>query len=416
MRTRRARAILVVAIALAQVVAACGGGSAPTPTTKRPTPTPAKPTATPKTHTVAPSADVVKVFDSVRAACAISQAWGGLSPVPELASCARPVSSWNPIPTGSIVTTSTCGEAWLDTGCGTLYVFGGSNLEISNCPPPVTPGSGCLTSGSVGWADMPCANKLAIATASGTIRLVGTWVSATYVEERQLTLFAVFDGTGEVTAVVDPQNAVVTSPQSIEAGSFWFTVPGDQPADVAGLAPRVAHPFRDLPAIVGELNLQSTFAAITARAAADGKDISGVPAMPVVNVRLGGGELERADARDPVLLAYDWDNNAKKQFAQVDLPVVALAQTDPPRDLRAQSWDFQHASTLATDAGIEQMQVAVIVEESPELVAYGDGFVSMLKELRLAPERVIAVDGDAAAALFNKYIEAGQAVVWLGMH
>jgi len=49
-------------------------------------------------------------------------------------------------------------------------------------------------------------------------------------------------------------------------------------------------------------------------------------------------------------------------------------------------------------------------------VAYGDGFVSMLKELRLAPERVIAVDGDAAAALFNKYIAAGQAVVWLGMH
>jgi hypothetical protein len=399
MANRRVRGASIVAIILVQVAAACGGGASPGAST----------------HTLAPSAKVVKVFGDAAAGCAIAQAWAGLSPIPELTSCASPVASWATIPKNSLVSASSCGQAWLDTECGQVYVFGGSSLSLAQCDGPPGPATTCVNAGSIGWADTGCADDVAIATATGSITLVGTWVSATYVEERQLTLFTVFDGTGEVIPVIDVGQGTLGDGQTIERSTFWFTVPGDAPANVAGLEPRVAHPFTDLPSIVNELRLESAFAAIIQRAGADGADISGVPAMPVVNVRLAGGDLGRAEAREAALLAFDWDAAAGVIFEQEDVPVVALAAVDPPLDLRAQPRDEVKASELVKTGALEGLPISLIVRESPELARLTDDYLEALRGIGLSPDRQFVGSVEQGAELFNKLVADGAPVIWIEM-
>jgi hypothetical protein len=418
MDRHRSRAFLAIALAIGLIDASCGSGSPSPVPTHGPTAQGGEtsaPAATIPTHTLAPSADVVKILTDASAGCAISQVSAGPPPVPILTDCASPVGKWTPLPAGSIVTTNAGGCAWLSTVCGRLYVFQGSRLQVATCPPPAS-GSACLNYGSVAWAESNCSNQVAIATPGGSIRLIGTWVSATYVEDRQLTIFTVFDGIGEVRAVVDQASGKIGDPAQVDSGNFWFTAPGDQPADVAGLRAREAHPFSDLPAIVHELHLETWFDAITEQARLDNVDVSSVPAMPVLDVRMAGGKLDGVDAQQAAVLAFDWATAIKQFFNQPDLAALALAGDNPPIDLLAQIQDFQRASEIVKTAGLEGLPVQVIVEETHELVGLGDKYIPTLKELRLSPQLVVATSHEQATDMFNKTIADGGAAVWFSQH
>jgi hypothetical protein len=138
--------------------------------------------------------------------------------------------------------------------------------------------------------------------------------------------------------------------------------------------------------------------------------------MPVLDVRMGGGKLDGIDAQQAAVLAFDWPSQIKQFFNAPDLAAVALAGDNAPIDLLAQIADFRRASAIVKTAGLDGLPVAVIVEETHELVALGDVYTTMLKELRLAPEMVVASSHDQGAALFNRDIAAGTAAIWFSQH
>jgi len=404
----RARFTGFAALAASLVlVAACDGaiGGSPTP---RPV------TASPVTF--APSQGAVMTLDEIGAACAITKAWGGLgSPVPLLAPCSQPVSSYPSLPSGSVVTTDSCGQAWLKTDCGTLYVFQATSLTASTCQPPgAVNSSGCLTSGTVAWAGSSCPSEVVIGTPGAGIRLSGTWVSATYLEEEQLTLFAVFDGVGEATPLLDAGGQKAGAPATVAAGNFWFSAPGDQAPVVADVPGRVAQPFERLPDVVRELHLESWFSAVLDRAAQDGIDLSQVPPIPVVNVRLAGGDLEDPRAREPLLLGFDWGARAKVSLPAGDRAIVALAGDDPPLDLLAQVANIDLAQRLMKEHG--GFAVEVIWEERGDLGGLMKEYLGTLLQLGLDAQDRPAVDSEDAASMFADFVTKEQAVIWLSDH
>ena len=137
-----------------------------------------------------------------------------------------------------------------------------------------------------------------------------------------------------------------------------------------------------------------------------------MPAIPVLDVRMAGGKLDGVDAQQAAVLVFDWKPVITRLFNQPDLAAVALAGDNPPIDLLVQTRDFQRASEIVKTAGLDGLPVTVIVEETHELVALGDSYTTMLKELRLSPALMVATSHDQAVALFNKTIADGSAAVW----
>jgi hypothetical protein len=400
------RATLVAAVAIGCTVA----GPTTAPTTHLPTPTPA-------IHTLAPSAKVVKVFDQVSAACAINAAYAGLSPVPQLPDCSLPVSMWGSIPQGSLVTTSSCGEAWLDTDCGKLYVFGGSSLQASTCDPTTgASGSACVEYGTVGWAGSGCDQEVVIATASGSIRLAGTWISATYDRDRSLTLFAVFDGSAVATAVVDPESQTVAEPTELVAGTFWFTTPGVDDPEVAGIPARRAIPFTELPLLVRELHLEAAFASILRQASADGIDVAEVPHVPTVTVRLGGPQFATPEATEAVARAFDWRSTIGAIIGRDDFAAYLMVGDEAPRDLLPVTADAEVSTDMMLRAKL--FGATVTWDPSSELDKIAGTFVEALDSMQFAEfeyfdaRDVSARQGETAAAIYDVVSRDGPAI-WL---
>lgn len=405
--TASLRATLMAAVAMG----CTGTGSTSAPGSTQP------PTPTPAIHTLAPSAKVLKVFEDVAAACAINAAYGGLSPVPQLPDCSLPISMWNSIPKNSLVTTSSCGEAWLDTDCGYLYVFGGSSLQASTCDPTTTAtGSACVEYGSIGWASSGCDQEVVIATASGSVRLTGTWISATYDRERGLTLFAVFDGAAVATAVVDPERQIVAEPTELAAGTFWFTTPGVDAADVAGLPARRAIPFDELPALVRELHLETAFASILHQASADGIAVADVPHVPTVTVRLGGPQFATPEAAEAVISAFDWRPTIGSIIGRDDFAAYVVVGDEAPRDLLPVTADAELATNMMLKA--ELFKAAVTWDPGPELDKIAGTFIGAINSMQYAEfEYFAAADvparaGETAAAVFDGF-SGDSAVIWL---
>ena len=414
----RARCLILVL-----ALAGCTGGASPSPsatvTTSSAKSSTAAPHVTPTaapTKTLAPSAKAVKIFDSSLAACAIDEAYAGLSPIPRLPNCALPVGTSSPIPANSLVTTNACGEAWLDTGCGELYVFGGSNVRVSTCPESSATGSACVEYGSAAWYGHVCDQEVRIITPAGTIHLQGTWMSATYDPERRVALFVVFDGAGEAFPVLDDAGQRLGEATAVPAGRFWFTVPGDQPVEIAGLPSRQALPFDELPRIIAELHLETAFASIFRQASADGVDLSGVPDMPTLTVRLGGPQFGSSAAVDAVLRAYDWRETIGSILGRDDFTANVVVGTDPPRDLLPITRDAE----AATNAMLEGKLFSALVTWSPtpELDKIASTYIDALKSLQYAEfQYFAATDGHARpeetpAAIWNEFV-ADSPVIWL---
>jgi hypothetical protein len=174
------------------------------------------------------------------------------------------------LPAGSVVRTDDIGEATLKVkGCDlTIYLYQQGELMRSACSRSEA-ASGNITCALAGTAafNNKCAEQVVIETNTARLELTGTWVSITYMPERQLSLAMVFDGLAEAEAVVDPESGVETTPTTVGSGHFWFTDPETEP--VAGLEPRVPHPFENLPAVIEELGLDPWMERLQASAAQD---------------------------------------------------------------------------------------------------------------------------------------------------
>ncbi len=405
-RVARRIAGLVTSMALAL---GCAG---PAPTATSPAPT-ATQTATATPQSAPPE---IGIFGQpVDAGCAIDTAWGagpGVTVLPRLPDCAQPVSRWQSLSAGGTLATDSCGEAWLNTSCGRIYLFQDGRLQTSLCNRATAVQNGyCQLENSSAWQST-CSGQVQITTPDAALRLEGTWASTTYLPDSSVSLFAVFEGSG--TATANAASGGTLPAQEIGTGEFWFSVPDGRPAPIDDVPARTAQPIDRLPAVARRLGLESWFATIVAMAANDG--VTSLPEMPVINLRAAGGRLSEPRIWDALLLTMAWDEQVKVSFPEGDGSIFALNGKAPPRDLRVQARNFKRASDLIHELAPDRFPVTVIAERTrgdDDLVAR---WVAQLRELSFRPVTVEATDAEDGAKLFAKLVGAETATIWIAGH
>jgi len=420
-------------LAVILVVTGCGPQPSPSGTTPTAVPSSAAPTettlvspsppASPSDSTVTPSPTppegTVVLFDNSDVSCAIGRAWAGdrlESPIPALPQCGSPAPPTRRVSAGGLVVTDACGQATVTSACGTIYVFHDSTLTFSRCDrQTAVTGNACLADGAIAWDNTCSGDRAAIATPSASLTLSGTWMSAVYLAERDLALFAVLDGEGGATAI-DEQGAPVDDRDAVRKGEFWFSSPGSDPPRVAGLEPRTAYAMEDLPRVARELRLDTWFAAIRRQAEASRVDIGVIPDIPAINLRGRGGPLDDRRVQDAVLLTTDWFDIVNELFPNGEGRIVSLIGSEgPPFDIRDMETDVERAQQLLKDAGAEGFSVTVIADDAPGLGALVDFYSGTLEDIGLSAD-VRILDTAGAVEVYGELVERGEPTLWFATH
>jgi len=425
--------ILARAIVMGTVVAlvgACGGSppASPSPTVNPthshavasssvstgPTSTPSRPPSTspPAGPTTTPVGYVSPLHDS-DLACAIGQveaAETNAAPVTPVTDCAPQPRFSKRIRNGGLVTTDPCGEAILDSKCGTVYVFQDSEMRFSACDRQTTTAAGCIT-GTMAW-DNTCPEGVAsIVSPPARLDLHGTWISATYLPQRQIALFTVLEG--EARAIpIDATGAPIGDGVDVPAGTFWFGGINGQPATVAGLEEHQAYAIERLPAVVEELQLASVMAAISRQATSDGVR-STIDTPNVINIRARGGPFDKVDVQQALLLAMDWRTAAKVAYPDGNGRIYALIGDIAPGDTASLSRDFAAAAKAIEAAGLTDTTVNVVADEDAAVRQVVDRYLGVLKELRLTPRFGGFLAPEKAAKQYEDLGSKGEPTIWL---
>ncbi len=114
-----------------------------------------------------------------------------------------------------------------------IFIFFDTRLQRSACNQAASDGNTtCLEEGSAVFEN--CHNHL-VQTASGKVKLLGTWASVTYLPDQKLTLLAVTEGETSVQPVLDDGEPDHGIPVEVGAGEYyihgagsriWFRRPG----------------------------------------------------------------------------------------------------------------------------------------------------------------------------------------------
>ena len=315
---------------------------------------------------------------------------------------------------GGLVTTDPCGQAVLNSRCGTIYVFQDSGLRFSHCDQQTAfSAAGCLTDGTIAWNNTCPAGVATIVSPNASIELHGTWVSATYLPDRQLTLFTVLEGEAVATPL-DATGAPSGVPQDIPRNAFWFTAPLDpagEPATVGGVAAQAVRPIEEIEPVIGELQLESWMAAVKTRAGTDGVKTD-LPAKPVINVRGRGGPFDDKAIQEALLLSMDWPTVIAGEFPRGESNVFALIGDRAPSNLAFHSQDLGAARGVIERSGLVETPVTLIVDDTEKVSILGKIYTAALEDIFLRVE-FVAMPPDEGAKLYEDRGSQGLPTIWL---
>jgi len=167
------------------------------------------------------------------------------------------------------------------SGCLNIYLFQESGLVKAPCSRSALKGGNifCFLRGFSGIYKR-CAERVVLETPSAEIQLNGTWLSVTYLPERQASVIALFDGRAQVRPVLNSAERTLGEPSEVAAGQFWFSAPDGISQPVAGLAARQSHSLERFPAVIQELKLEPWIDRLRQRAQADKIPFPELPSGP----------------------------------------------------------------------------------------------------------------------------------------
>ncbi len=168
---------------------------------------------------------------------------GEADPLPEVS-----VDAAQPFPVNFLATTGQDGEAVIkgeiEGATCSIFLFFDTRLERSACNRAASAGNTtCLEEGSVVFEN--CHNHV-VKTASGEVKLLGTWASVTYLPAQKMTLLAVTEGDTSVQAVLDDTSQAMGSPVAVGAGEYFYTAPDQDFQAVPGVPARRAVPLYEI--------------------------------------------------------------------------------------------------------------------------------------------------------------------------
>ena len=159
-----------------------------------------------------------------------------------------------PFPLNFQANTSRDGEAVIkgnvEGASCSIFIFFDTRLQRSACNQAASDGNTtCLEEGSAVFEN--CHNHL-VQTASGEVKLLGTWASVTYLPGQKLTLLAVTEGETSVQPVLDDANQTMGIPVEVGAGQYLYTAPDRVMQAVPGVPPRQAVPLNKIEQILAQ--------------------------------------------------------------------------------------------------------------------------------------------------------------------
>lgn len=140
---------------------------------------------------------------------------------------------WHALQTGDRVNTDENGEAELDIAkCMRIFLFMRGALTKAPCPKSasISGNALCAQSGTAAFNNS-CGSQVVIETGSAEIRLRGTYLSVTYLPDRQLTLVTVLKGKVDVRRVTNVEQRAMGDWVEVNEGQMWMSVPDDKRAE-----------------------------------------------------------------------------------------------------------------------------------------------------------------------------------------
>jgi hypothetical protein len=367
-----------------------------------------------------PTPKVAVIQQSAQVRCELAEVWAGASgasPLPQLGDCGL-ANNWHNLSADDWVTTDEDGEAWVDIDdCEIIYVFQSSGLIRAACPKSDYTGGNvtCSVEGTSAYNNA-CASEVIIQTPSSELVLEGTWLSVTYLEDRQLTLVIVLQGQVQVRPVLDGESFKLGEPVEVSAGQLLYTAPDAVLERIGDLPPREPLPLEQLKPLAEALALQPWLERVWERAKTDGH------AFPPpwqeaggVTLRGGGGPLEDERVQEAVLTAVDWQAVTERVLAGQDVAVAVELPSWQLDDVRSQAYDPEKAHALLAEAGVEGFEPTVMYPLNDE--ALGALVQEMAEQLGAIgiEAQLEPMTGDAAdwEARTRYIIMAGEPVLWL---
>ncbi len=295
---------------------------------------------------------IVETGIDVEAGCAITRALGGSDPavLSELLACESPVEDWTLIRAGGSVTTDPSGQAWLDFAdraigekCGRVYVFHDGELQRS----PDLPGGLQIKSGTALWRN-ECSGLITVETPSANVTLQGTSIIVSYLptedreDPRDMTFVAILDGWVEATPLIEMNSDVSGSMAVVEQQQFWFSTPGEEPDDVAGLDAREPHSFSELPGFIDAMGIESWMATAIDAAVSEGIPTGEMPRPEVAQLRGAGGALNERAIQNGLIEAInedEWQTQVDVLFPDRQGTMVTLIGDQAPINVQRLPFD-----------------------------------------------------------------------------
>jgi len=333
---------------------------------------------------------------------------------------------YHDLPSGSTVWVDSTGEALLR---GTLdnnqqcqiYVFRLTSLETKGCPKSQYTGGNTVTCQQEGTAAYKECNKNTQVTPSGKVEVKGSWLSLTYLPDRQLTLVIVAEGTAQVWPVTQFQEGTLGDAIVVEAQQFLYTAPDDllqEMGPVAGIPPRQARPVEELPPLVEELGIDDWIVRVIDQAREDGKPIDVGPGRPpppssLFVVHGEGGPLGDPRLQEAVAQAVDWTAILSRRFPDAE-PVASLEFPDLRTLTSRVPFDLDQARALLAEAGYPDgfLIVEVVSEQDSELVDVAEAMIGYLSEAGLEVKFLVQPPQEVPATV-EELLAAEQAVLRL---
>ncbi len=179
-----------------------------------------------------------------------------------------------PLPEGHRVSTDSAGQALLqgqlpNNQTCQIYLFQLTSLTTKACPRSNYQGGNTATCQEENTAVYKeCKGNLQM-TPSGEVEVVGSWLSLTYLPDRQLTLVIVGEGVAQVRPVTEFDTRALGDPIRVEAQQFLYTAPDAVLEEISGLPPREPLPLNRLMPLIRELALEPWLERLVERARLD---------------------------------------------------------------------------------------------------------------------------------------------------
>jgi hypothetical protein len=301
--------------------------------------------------------------------------------------------NWKDLSAGDSVRTDGFGEAELRlVGCdGSVWVFDNSRLSVWKCTKQAEAEKEgwCIEEGSAAF-NMSCAARFDVVdTPSAQVNIRATAFSVSFVPDRQLTLVTVLRGVVDVAPVINTETLEIGEMESVKAGYFLYTMPGERSPEIAAVEARTPQPLYKLPLIIHELGIRDWMDDITRWG-----DVQGLlePTWPFLGITLdfGGGQLADPRVQEAFVAAIDRKAVLEQAFPNEQVAFTAVIDGEP-RDASTIPYDPEGAVARLAEAGYDHAQLVTVIfpnedDQTATAAKWIAGQLSLVDiEIELAP-------------------------------